>query len=298
MAGGRASAGTRQTGKSAADQRASRKAQRTTATQRAKAGTSQRAKASTSQRAKAGTSQRTATQRASAQRSNKQGVPRSASARTAVGSRSGSPQRPTKQRATQHRSTTRGQRSSQQRPAKRGSSHQRHSWKKILFVIGVLLIAVGAVVVTRYSLGKIDEHTTAVDPALELTPVACTSTMLSSTLTVQGDQAGAATNLVLNLTNSDPKVPCFIEPGDSSLRVTVTSGEEQMFDSVVCDVPVVPKRLLLSPGLTTNPSVTWSGVNGGTSCTGTALAEAGTYVARAYLNGQEMAGSGVVFELY
>lgn len=288
MAGGRASAGTRQTGKSAADQRASRKAQRTTATQRAKAGTSQRAKA--------GTSQRTATQRASAQRSNKQGVPRSASARTAVGSRSGSPQRPTKQRATQHRSTTRGQRSSQQRP--RGSSHQRRGWKKILFVIGVLLIAVGAVVVTRYSLGKIDEHTTAVDPALELTPVACTSTMLSSTLTVQGDQAGAATNLVLNLTNSDPKVPCFIEPGDSSLRVTVTSGEEQMFDSVVCDVPVVPKRLLLSPGLTTNPSVTWSGVNGGTSCTGTALAEAGTYVARAYLNGQEMAGSGVVFELY
>lgn len=197
--------------------------------------------------------------------------------------------------------------SQEQRPrltaAQREVMRLRHAKRTILrrrlSIAGVLLFfIVGFIFVARYSLAKIDEHTTATDPAVDFTPVVCTPDMLDTTLYKNGDYAGQKVDVGVEVTNTGSDVPCYLEPADNPIRVEITSGDQTVFDSVQCSVPVVSQRLLLSPDLTTRPIVSWDGLNGGATCSGTTPATSGTYVARAYFDGEEMTEQGLVFELF
>lgn len=174
--------------------------------------------------------------------------------------------------------------------------------RKRLRIIGWVLLAIAAVVATfvvvNYSLRKIDEHTTASDPAVVFEPVECTAEMLDVQLIQSGMTAGGDVTVGVELKNNDPTVPCYLNPDANKLRFEITSGEQVIFDSTACDMAPITQRLLLSPGLKTTPSVVWNGNNYGPRCLGTATAEPGMYVFRAYFDGEPLTEQGKIFELF
>ncbi|XCB29487.1 hypothetical protein RQN30_09770 [Arcanobacterium hippocoleae] len=84
---------------------------------------------------------------------------------------------------------------------------------------------------------------------------------------------------VFNVTFNNPKslAPCYVDAGYSNVKIQVTSGDENIWNSQVCKAGAQSKTLLLGPGVSSRQGYLWNGIHAGSDCTGTALAQAGTY---------------------
>lgn len=236
---------------------------------------------------------------------------RSAGERTSRAERAGNSarQRPTSERRTQGRQSQARQTQVRQnqgrqatkrpvsaRPAPRKRTNPaRSSFQRRLLTI--LLIVVLAIVATfvavKYALSKIEKHTVPINPVEQFDPVACSSSMLSTTVQV-ASTGKSQVAVSVSITNKGD-TPCSFDAAD--LRLQLASGDQTAYDSQVCESGPAAKILLLDTGLTTTQTLTWNGINAGANCQGQSLAGAGTYVARVFLGTDPLLESGYIFEL-
>lgn len=167
--------------------------------------------------------------------------------------------------------------------------------RRLLTVLLVILLAVGATfVAVKYALSKIEKHTVPVNPVEQFEPVACSSGSLSTAVNSAGGAAGQQVTLSASITNKG-EAPCYFDAAD--LRLQLTSGDQTVYDSQVCSSGPASKILLLDADMTTTQALSWNGVNAGANCQGKSIAGAGTYVARILLGSDPILQSGYVFEL-
>ena len=91
------------------------------------------------------------------------------------------------------------------------------------------------------------------------TPGKCDPSTLKST--VQGPESvsvGAGATFSISLVNSG-QAPCLVDVGSQALGVRVSSGSQQVWDSVTCPVGQTEKALLLPAGKGADVNVTWNG---------------------------------------
>ncbi|WP_314178891.1 hypothetical protein [Actinomyces oris] len=143
----------------------------------------------------------------------------------------------------------------------------RYGLRRALVLGGVLLILllfVVAIVVgylwVRNTIRSQDEERAAAQVhTVYPTPGKCDPSTLKST--VQGPESvgvGAGATFSISLVNSG-QAPCLIDVGSQALGVRVTSGSQQVWDSVTCPVGQTEKALLLPAGKGAEVTVTWNG---------------------------------------
>ena len=143
----------------------------------------------------------------------------------------------------------------------------RYGLRRALVLGGVLLILllfVVAIVVgylwVRNTIRSQDEERAAAQVhTVYPTPGKCDPSTLKST--VQGPESvgvGAGATFSISLVNSG-QAPCLIDVGSQALGVRVTSGSQQVWDSVTCPVGQTEKALLLPAGKGADVTVTWNG---------------------------------------
>ncbi len=106
------------------------------------------------------------------------------------------------------------------------------------------------------------------------TPVACDPSSLSNT--VQGPESvgvGAGATFSISLVNNG-SVPCLLDAGSQAVGVRVSSGSQQVWDSVTCPVGQAERPLLLPPGQAADVSVTWNGNAATSDCAAATAAPA------------------------
>ena len=148
----------------------------------------------------------------------------------------------------------------------------------------------------RSSINEIEEKTSGPDPTEQFREVPCTTEMISANLSKTATFAGEPVDFASVLTNGDKKRPCYLDSGYPEIYLRVTSGEELIWDSQVCQVGAEEKQLLIGPGREGYFTVQWPGIVAGPKCEGTNTATAGTYHAQLYW-GEEPLGEEAVFEL-
>ena len=126
----------------------------------------------------------------------------------------------------------------------------------LLFVVAVI---VGYFWVRSTIRSQDEERAAAKVHTVYPTPVACDPSALSKT--VNGPESvgvGAGATFSVSLVNNG-SVPCLLDAGSQAVGVRVSSGSQQVWDSVTCPVGQVERPLLLPPGQAADVSVTWNG---------------------------------------
>ena len=126
----------------------------------------------------------------------------------------------------------------------------------LLFVVAVI---VGYFWVRNTIRSQDEERAAAKVHTVYPTPVACDPSVLSNT--VNGPESvgvGAGATFSVSLVNNG-SVPCLLDAGSQAVGVRVSSGSQQVWDSVTCPVGQVERPLLLPPGQAADVSVTWNG---------------------------------------
>lgn len=143
----------------------------------------------------------------------------------------------------------------------------RYGLRRALVLGGVLLILLILVVTivvgylwVRHTIRSQDEERAAAQVhTVYPTPGACDPSALSNT--VQGPESigvGVGATFSISLVNNG-SVPCLLDVGSQALGVRVSSGSQQVWDSVTCPVGQTEKALLLPAGKAAEVSVTWNG---------------------------------------
>ena len=143
----------------------------------------------------------------------------------------------------------------------------RYGLRRALVLGGVLLVLllfVVAIVVgylwVRNTIRSQDEERAAAQVhTVYPTPGKCDPSTLKGT--VQGPESvgvGAGATFSISLVNGG-QAPCLIDVGSQALGVRVTSGSQQVWDSVTCPVGQTEKALLLPAGKGADVTVTWNG---------------------------------------
>ena len=143
----------------------------------------------------------------------------------------------------------------------------RYGLRRALVLGGVLLILLIVVVMivvgylwVRHTIRSQDEERAAAQVrTVYPTPGTCDVSTLSNT--VQGPESvgvGAGATFSISLVNNG-KAPCLLDVGSQALGVRVSSGSQQVWDSVTCPVGQTKRVLLLPAGKAAEVSVTWNG---------------------------------------
>ena len=143
----------------------------------------------------------------------------------------------------------------------------RYGLRRALVLGGVLLILLILVVTivvgylwVRHTIRSQDQERAAAQVhTVYPTPGTCDPSTLSNT--VQGPETvgvGAGATFSISLVNNG-SVPCLLDVGSQALGVRVSSGSQQVWDSVTCPVGQTEKALLLPAGKAAEVSVTWNG---------------------------------------
>ena len=91
------------------------------------------------------------------------------------------------------------------------------------------------------------------------TPGACDPASLSNTVNApESVGVGAGATFSISLVNNG-SAPCLLDAGSQAVGVRVSSGTQQVWDSLTCPVGQAERALLLPPGQTAEVSVTWNG---------------------------------------
>ncbi|WP_256694790.1 hypothetical protein [Actinomyces oris] len=129
----------------------------------------------------------------------------------------------------------------------------------LVLLLLILTIAVGYFWVRNTIRTQDEERAAAQVHTVYPTPGKCDPSTLKST--VQGPESvsvGAGATFSISLVNSG-QAPCLIDVGSQALGVRVSSGSQQVWDSVTCPVGQTEKALLLPAGKGADVNVTWNG---------------------------------------
>ena len=143
----------------------------------------------------------------------------------------------------------------------------RYGLRRALVLGGVLLVLllfVVAIVVgylwVRNTIRSQDEERAAAQVhTVYPTPGTCDASTLSNT--VQGPESvgvGTGATFSISLVNNG-STPCLLDVGSQALGVRVSSGSQQVWDSVTCPVGQTERDLLLPVGKAADVTVTWNG---------------------------------------
>lgn len=158
----------------------------------------------------------------------------------------------------------------------------RYGLRRALVLGGVLLLLllfvvaaiVGYLWVRATVRGQDEERAAAQVHTVYPTPVACDPTTLSNT--VRGPESvgvGAGATFSISLVNNG-SVPCLLDAGSRAVGVLVSSGSQQVWDSITCPVGQTERALLLPPGQSADISVTWNGNAATSDCAAATAAPA------------------------
>ena len=106
------------------------------------------------------------------------------------------------------------------------------------------------------------------------TPVTCDPSTLSNTF--HGPETvgvGAGATFTISLVNNG-SAPCLLDAGSQAVGVRVSSGSQQVWDSMTCPVGQTERPLLLPPGQAADVSVTWNGNAATSDCAAATAAPA------------------------
>ena len=84
---------------------------------------------------------------------------------------------------------------------------------------------------------------------------------------------GAGATFSISLVNNG-SAPCLLDAGSQAVGVRVSSGTQQVWDSLTCPVGQAERALLLPPGQTAEVSVTWNGNAATSDCAAATAAPA------------------------
>ena len=129
----------------------------------------------------------------------------------------------------------------------------------LVLLLLIVTIAVGYFWVRNTIRTQDEERAAAQVHTVYPTPGKCDPSTLKST--VQGPESvsvGAGATFSISLVNSG-QAPCLVDVGSQALGVRVSSGSQQVWDSVTCPVGQTEKALLLPAGKGTDVNVTWNG---------------------------------------
>ena len=129
----------------------------------------------------------------------------------------------------------------------------------LILLLLIVTIAVGYFWVRNTIRTQDEERAAAQVHTVYPTPGKCDPSTLKST--VQGPESvsvGAGAPFSISLVNSG-QAPCLIDVGSQALGVRVSSGSQQVWDSVTCPVGQTEKALLLPAGKGADVTVTWNG---------------------------------------
>lgn len=143
----------------------------------------------------------------------------------------------------------------------------RYGLRRALVLGGVLLVLLLLIVTfvvgylwVRNTIRTQDEERAAAQVhTVYPTPGKCDPSTLKST--VQGPESvsvGAGATFSISLVNKG-SAPCLLDAGSQAVGVRVSSGSQQVWDSVTCPVGQTKRPLLLPPGQAADVSVTWNG---------------------------------------
>ncbi len=158
----------------------------------------------------------------------------------------------------------------------------------ILTIMALLVGGYYAWLYIRGSLDTVQAKVSAASPAQAFTPVACSGKTISATFAQNAQYAGQAVDFSFDFTNTAKKVPCYFDPVQANIQIKITSGEEQVWDSLQCKVLPESKQLLLDAGLNYEFTLQWDGIAVNSACVSTVPAAAGTYQAKLYAFGAEL----------
>jgi len=129
----------------------------------------------------------------------------------------------------------------------------------LVLLLLIVTIAVGYFWVRNTIRTQDEERAAAQVHTVYPTPGKCDPSTLKST--VQGPESvsvGAGATFSISLVNSG-QAPCLVDVGSQALGVRVSSGSQQVWDSVTCPVGQTEKALLLPAGKGADVNVTWNG---------------------------------------
>ncbi|WP_418607290.1 hypothetical protein [Georgenia sp. SUBG003] len=93
-------------------------------------------------------------------------------------------------------------------------------------------------------------------------------------------------------------VACLIDAGDTSLELTVHSGEDRVWSSADCVAEPTERELLLDAGDSAETTVRWDGSRSADGCpAGQGAAQPGSYRVSATLDGASLPAAATVFTL-
>ena len=130
----------------------------------------------------------------------------------------------------------------------------------LLFLLLLLVAVVVGYLWVRGTIRSQDEQRAAAQVhTVYPTPGTCDASTLSNT--VQGPESvgvGTGATFSISLVNKG-SAPCLLDAGSQAVGVRVSSGSQQVWDSVTCPVGQTKRPLLLPPGQAADVSVTWNG---------------------------------------
>ena len=129
----------------------------------------------------------------------------------------------------------------------------------LLLLILIVTVVVGYLWVRSTIRSQDEERAAAQVHTVYPTPGTCDASTLSNT--VQGPESvgvGTGATFSISLVNNG-STPCLLDVGSQALGVRVSSGSQQVWDSVTCPVGQTEKALLLPAGKAAEVSVTWNG---------------------------------------
>ena len=129
----------------------------------------------------------------------------------------------------------------------------------LLLLILIVTVVVGYLWVRNTIRSQDEERAAAQVHTVYPTPGTCDASTLSNT--VQGPESvgvGTGATFSISLVNNG-STPCLLDVGSQALGVRVSSGSQQVWDSVTCPVGQTERDLLLPVGKAADVTVTWNG---------------------------------------
>ena len=110
-------------------------------------------------------------------------------------------------------------------------------------------------------------------------PQTCSSSALELKVDPASTTVAAGSSLEVPITvTNEGKVQCLVDVGNSSMQMTVTSGDDTVWSTDQCPANPEEHQVLLAPGATEKDAITWSGTRSDEGCPKDApAAEPGTY---------------------
>ncbi len=129
----------------------------------------------------------------------------------------------------------------------------------LLLLVLIVTVVVGYLWVRNTIRSQDEERAAAQVHTVYPTPGTCDASTLSNT--VQGPESvgvGTGATFSISLVNNG-STPCLLDVGSQALGVRVSSGSQQVWDSVTCPVGQTERDLLLPVGKAADVTVTWNG---------------------------------------